>query len=159
MIHYGIWHLHAHAYVHFVIAHAYIQPVALVLQPLRAAASGRGNNIGRVGMAFLPAFYIGNALHLAVFYQYFIRRCAAKEGEARILAERIVHIAKHHRAVFRAHVPYGAAHKVDVIPARFVCDFRHAGVVAAVHGVRRAEADVYAVRVVYKLLRTVLAYI
>ena len=110
-------------------------------------------------MVFLPAFYIGNALHLAVFYQYLVRRCAAKECEAGVLAERIVHIAQHHRAVFRAHVPYGAAHKVDVIPARLVRNFRHAGVVAAVHGVRRAEADVYAVRVVYKLLRTVLAYI
>ena len=56
-------------------------------------------------------------------------------------------------------MPYGAAHKVNVIPARLVCNFRHAGVVAAVHGVRRAKADVYAVRVVNKLLRTVLAYI
>ena len=72
---------------------------------------------------------------------YLVRRCAAKECEARILAERIVHIAQHHRAVFRAHVPYGAAHKADVIPARFVCNFRHAGVVAAVHGVRRTKAD------------------
>ena len=82
MIHYGIGHLNAHAYIYLVIAHADIQPVALILKPLCAAPAGSRHYIACIRLLLFARMHIAYARGMAVFNKYVVRRGAAYELKA-----------------------------------------------------------------------------